>query len=78
MYGDGSKGGRILSELTKFEKWVDIYGAGRLARELDITKQVVTTWLRIHQRPSDNFKIKIVALSNGVIEFRDFFPNREA
>ena len=59
--------------MTKFEKWVDIYGQGRLARELEVSRQTVNNWIRDSQRPSDNFKIKIVALSNGMIVYEDFF-----
>ena len=61
------------NNLTKFELWLDIYGQTRLADELEVTRQVVNNWARTRQRPSDNFKIKIVKLSNGVIEFKDFF-----
>lgn len=62
-----------MKELTKFEKWVEVYGQGRLARELEVSRQVVNNWIRDRRRPSDNFKTKIVELSNGVIEYEDFF-----
>jgi DNA-binding XRE family transcriptional regulator len=61
------------NELTKFEKWVAIYGQSRLARELDVSRQAVNNWISQRQRPSDNFKIKIVGISNHVIEYKDFF-----
>ena len=63
----------ITMGMSKFSFWVRLFTPARLAKELNIKKRKANSWENGDTIPSDNFKIKIVGLSNGVIEFRDFF-----
>ena len=57
----------MAEALTKFEKWVDIYGQGRLAKELEVSRQTVNNWIR------DNWMLENSSLSTLIILIWDEF-----
>lgn len=57
----------------KFRRWLPLYTVARLSRDLKIKQATVSEWMEGKSQPSEKVKIKIVDLSNGVIQYADFF-----
>ena len=60
---------------TRFEEWVEFYGQSALATRLGRSRQLVHIWVSEHKRPSDNLKLRIIKLSNGMLKIADFFTD---
>ena len=58
---------------TQFLKWLSLYGQTRLAKELETSRQLVNSWTKPGQRPSDPMKDRIIALSDGLLDYNGFY-----
>ena len=57
----------------RWRKFIEKYGVSEIAYKLLVHHNTVRHWLKEGGVPKDKYKIALVKLSKGEIEYKDFF-----